>query len=51
MREIHYLCTKVTSTVLTTSLMTTKRQVVDYQNIMIIENAFIMFLYNEKGLS
>lgn len=33
MREIHYFCAKVTSMVLTTDLMTTKRQVTDYQSI------------------
>lgn len=39
MREIHYLCAKVTSTVLTTDLMTEKRQVSDNQSIMIGKNA------------
>jgi hypothetical protein len=38
MKEIHYLCAKVTSTVLTTDLMTEKRQFVDYQSIIAKDN-------------
>gem|GEM_PF-4293836 len=38
MREIYYLCPKVTSTVLITNLMADLRQLFDFQLIMICKN-------------